>query len=441
MTNLQSSSSRMRGFLRWSAACLLFVIAPLSFAEAKPPASIAERCAPFYPSGWQAVSGQHLPTEAPSRRPAKGEPFPDADYRTCVVRVTAHDIEPPKGLARNDYSRRQAFNADSSRLLVSALDGDWHLYDARTLAYVTRLRGLGGDAEPQWHPTDPNLLYYLPTYGVGMKLFVLDVRTGESREAADFASRIKAHWPSANSVSTRSEGAPSRDGRYWAFQVDSGDWQGLGLFTFDLQENHIIAAYDLASHGKARPDHISMSLSGNYVVVSWNDGPVAFTRDFKNPVKLQKQGNHSDLALTAEGDDAYVAIDYEVSGGPLFMVNLRTGARTVLFDTYVRKTTTGLHVSGRAYKRPGWVVVSTYAEAGVAAPQWLHGKIMAVELKARPRVINLARHQVNYNKYFTAPLASVNPDFTRILFNSNWGTRSETDVDTYMILLPPDLLR
>ena len=441
MPNRESRLSRLRQLLQWCVAMVALAAAPVAQAQPKAQAPIAQRCAPFYPADWQAVVGLHQSTASPVRRPEKGAPFVDADYRTCVVRVTAHDSEPPKGFARNDYARRQAFNADGSRLIISALDGYWHLYDAKTLEYVTRLRGLAGDAEPQWHPTNPDLLYYLPSNGVGMKLLVLDIRTGETREVVDFASRIKAHWPSANAVWTRSEGSPSSDGRYWAFQVDSGDWQGLGLFTFDLAENHIIATYDLASRRKARPDHLSMSLSGKYVVVSWNDGPVAFTRDFKEPVKLQQQGNHSDLALTAEGDDAYVAIDYDLPGGPLFMVNLRTGARTTLFETYVRKTTTALHVSGRAYKRPGWVVVSTYAEGGAAAPQWLHGKVMAVELKARPSVINLARHQVNYNKYMTAPVASVNADFSRVLFNSNWGTRSETDVDAYMIVVPPNLLR
>lgn len=409
----------------------------------RPAEPVEPRCASLYAKSWRPLAGQHVaPADAPTAaRPPKGEPVGEGVYGTCVVRLTAHDDEPPRGFARNDYSRRQAFNADSSRVLVVASDGHWHLYDGRTLDHVVQLKGLAGDAEPQWHPTDPDLLYFLPNNGVGMKLLVTNVRNGEIREVADFASRIRAHWPAANAVWTRSEGSPSADGRYWAFLVDSGDWKGLGLFTFDLAENHIIATYDLASNRRDRPDHLSMSLSGRHVVVSWLDGPTAFTRDFRNPVKLQAKSEHSDLALTPEGDDAYVAIDYNARGGPLFMVNLRTGTRTDLFDTYTRGTTTALHVSGRAHRVPGWAVVSTYAENGASSPQWLHRKVMLVELKARPRILHLARTQGQYNKYFTAPVASVNRDLTRVLFNSNWGSRSEMDVDAYMIVLPPGLTR
>ena len=36
--------------------------------------------------------------------------------------------------------------------------------------------------------------------------------------------------------------------------------------------------------------------------------------------------------------------------------------------------------------------------------------------------------------------ATVNPDFTRVLFNSNWGSRSDTDIDNYMVVLPKDAL-
>jgi len=39
---------------------------------------------------------------------------------------------------------------------------------------------LAGDAEPFWHPTDPNRLYFLPTNGLGMQIFQLDL--GDDRE-------------------------------------------------------------------------------------------------------------------------------------------------------------------------------------------------------------------------------------------------------------------
>ncbi|MCM5680340.1 hypothetical protein M8A51_12450 [Schlegelella sp. S2-27] len=402
--------------------------------------AVEAACAKLQPANTLPRAAQHTAPVPALARPGKGEALLDPVHGSCVVRVTAHDQEPPKGFARNDYSRRQAFNADDTRLLVVAQDGYWHLYDARTLKHLKVLSGPAGDAEPQWHPTDPALLYYLPTNGVGMRLHELNVKTGHSRVVADFGTRLRALWPRAQSAWTRSEGSPSADGRYWAFQVDDDRWQGLGLFTYDLIEDKILATYDFAAHGKVRADHLSMSPSGRHVVVSWNDGPTAFTRELTQPRVLQRVGEHSDIALTADGDDAYVAIDYKANDGALFMLNLRTGQRTDLFPTYVAGTATALHVSGKAYRRPGWVLVSTYADYGKAGQQWLHRRLFAVELKAKPRIVHLAHHHSRYAKYWTEPHASANRDFTRLMFNSNWGTASETDVDAYMVLVPPGAL-
>ena len=63
---------------------------------------------------------------------------------------------------------------------------------------------------------------------------------------------------------------------------------------------------------------------------------------------------------------------------------------------------------------------------------------MAVELKANPRIVNLAHHHSNYAEYWTEPQASSNRDLTRILFNSNWGSTSKLDVDAYMVMIPPN---
>src|SRR3546814_17819213 len=65
---------------------------------------------------------------------------------------------------------------------------------------------------------------------------------------------------------------------------------------------------------------------------------------------------------------------------------------------------------------------------------------MAVELNAKPKIINLAHHHSNYNGYWTEPHASVSRDFTHVLFSSNWGTSSDLDVDAFMIRLPERIL-
>ncbi|ATB36566.1 YD repeat protein [Cystobacter fuscus] len=401
--------------------------------------ALSPACASFYAPDFALTSTRQatpIPTVA---KPSKGAAFSEPTYKTCVVRATDHAADGVSGFARNDYSRRQAFNANSTRQLVYALDGYWHVYDANTHARLKQLSGPAADAEPQWHPTNPDLLYYLPTNGVGMRLHELNVSTGVSRVVGDFGARLKARWPTSAAAWTKSEGSPSADGRYWCFMVDASDWSSVGVFTWDRDTNTILGMYDTQGE---RPDHVSMSPSGNYCVVSGDGarGTVAFSRDFSTKTQLLSKSEHSDLALDANGEDVYVAVDYQSNAGDVFMVNLRTGVRTALFSTYLSGTATALHVSGKAFARPGWVVVSTYADYG-GSLQWLHRKVMAVQLNANPTIYTLAHHRTVSNGYWSEPHASVNRDFTRVVFGSNWGSGSATDVDTYVVEIPAGALK
>ena len=336
---------------------------------------------------------------------------------------------------------RQAFNADSSLLLVYALSGHWHVYNASTYAYVKQLNGPAGDAEPQWHPTDPDKLYYLPTNGIGMEVRELTISTNSTVVVGNLGARIRARWPTADTAWTKSEGSPSADGRYWCLKVDAvtgSNFVSLGIITWDRVNDQILGFYNTAGD---QPDHLSMSPSGNYCVVSWEEprGTVAFSRDFSSQRQVLYKSEHSDIALDANGRDVFVAIDY--SDGNVFMTDLGTGTRTDLFNTYINGSATALHISGKAFNKPGWVVVSTYAKNGGSGFNWLDRKVMAVELQASPTIYHLAHHRSADVGYWDEPHASVNRDFTRVVYNTNWGVNNEEDVDVYMIELPAGTIR
>ncbi len=392
-------------------------------------------CASFYSSSFSPVTGEVTAPLRSASQPAKGVAFADPFFGTCVVRATDHAKEPPSDFARNDYSRRQAFNADSSRFIIYAYNGAWHLYNANTLQHLRALSGPAGDAEPQWHPTDPRKLYYVPTNG-GTRLFLLDVETNQTTTAADFAGKLP--WANVGHIWTKSEGSPSADARYWCFQAETANYGILGVFTYDLQTQTVVGTRAMS----ARPDHVSMSASGRHCVVSNLDGAggtVAWNRTFSSSRTLHGSSEHSDLALNSAGEDLFVFVDYQSNNGDLVMVNLDTGVRTTLFRTYIDGSATAYHVSGKNFSAPGWVLFSTYAFTG--PERWLHERIMAVELKASPTIIQLAHHHSRTNGYWTEPHASVNRDFTRVLFTSNWGSGSDLDVDAYMIQMPVDLLQ
>ncbi|MDO4681339.1 MAG: hypothetical protein Q4B17_00925 [Lautropia sp.] len=405
------------------------------------------------------VGGHGLQSLPNTSRPRQGVATTEPTYGSCLVRLTNQSATRGR-FHRNDYSRRQAFNANGSLMFLYAEDGFWHLYDAMTGKWLKVLKGLAGDAEPQWHPNNPHVIYFLPTNGVGMKIYKLDVIKNQVILVADMSRQIRSFWPDASTAWTRSEGSPSHSARYWCFMVESisgGQWRPRGVFTFDLTEKRIIATMNV----RARPDHVSMSPSGNYCVVSGDDrtGTRAYRRDFKAPynarvstpyLQLHHKSEHSDLAYNRRREDVYVSIDYQSNRGDVFMVNLKTGEKTSLFPTYMNRTATAIHVSGKSFRKPGWVLISTYGEHHASTPwqnlrysaarQWPHRKIFAVSLEKNPKIRSLAYTHSDALSYWTEPHATVNQDFTRILFNSTWNSTNARDMEAFMLAIPKNAL-
>lgn len=410
--------------------------APTPPPEPLPPGLSVDACATHYDGGsYTPVLGQSTATQPSVPRPVKGVATTDSRFGTCVVRATDHRNEPAQTFARVNYSRIQAFNVDDTRFLTMASDGTFHLYDGSTLEHLQELPGLGGgDGEPQWHPTDPDRIRFFARDN-RMQLRELDLASGSVSLLVDF-SQAGLPWGGLTRVRTRWEGSPSADGRYWCLMAQGSNEAMRGVFTYDLETRTVLGTRSMSK----APDHVSMSPSGRYcVVASGRDdgGVVSWTRDFGSQRFVHAKTEHSDIAIAPNGDDLFVFVDYDANGD-LKTVNLDTGVHTNLFRTYVSGTATAYHVSAKAFDVPGWIIFSTYANGG--GELWLHRKIMAVELKANPTIINLAHHQTSFNGYWTIPTASVNRDFTRVLFNSNWGSSSSNDVDTYLIQLPHGLV-
>src|SRR3546814_17797489 len=85
--------------------------------------------------------------------------------------------------------------------------------------------------------------------------------------SSDVCSSDLLPWSNVAHVWTKSEGSPSADGRYWCFMADTDPFNIRGVFTYDLQTQSVIGARSLSS----RPDHVSMSPSGRYCVISGGD--------------------------------------------------------------------------------------------------------------------------------------------------------------------------
>jgi hypothetical protein len=443
-----------RAWLREAALGLLALCA-VSTAAAAP-------VAPTYPPGFKLKPVVAQPVTTVARPPGKSAglsspSWVDPTFGTLVYQVTAGTDYPGATFVRHDYSRRQAFNADNTRFLVRSSNGYWLLYDAKTFQLLKRggldgsLRGLAGDAEAIWHPTDPRKLWYTDNGG-SLVWYEKDVEGDADTVMVDF--RGKLPWPNARSVWTRREGTSSADGRYLAFVANTYDESSkevkpYGLLTYDRVQQRIVGTLDAANFGGVMPDHISMSPSGRYVVPSWaytpRLGTRAYTLDFSSFRQLHTESEHSDLALGPNGEDFLVFTNYK--DGNVWAKDLATGNGFTLMRLYPRSGA-GLgaaHFSGQAFGRPGWVLMSTYDDSsghGKNRPDPVPEKgqrlIMLLELKPNGRQLSVAHTQTaeRYGGYFGEVQATISRDGTRILFSTNFNDNKAAN--SYMIVLPKD---
>lgn len=416
-----------------------------------PPAvSDNDMCAPILAKNNALKGGREISSVTPLSRPARGVAVEEPDYGTCLAVASDND-------RRVAYSRRQAFNADDSRFLAHPISGPtyWFMYDTKTGSQIKRLPVIEGAAtEPVWHPSDPNILYFMHEIGLGLKIYQMNVESGEVSTAADMGDAVRKLFPQANIASTRAEGSPSEDGRYWCLmaRAEAQNYRTLGVFTWDMREQRIIGHMDLDP--SIAPDHVSTSPSGKYCVISSDTpgwGTRAYHSDFRTTpynrsistpyLELLSKSEHSDLAYTRDKHDAYIAVDYSGAGdGNIFFTDLETGKRTNLFSVYGHVgsgASTAVHLSGRAFAKPGWVLMSTYADSG--SNQWLFKKVFAFSLEENSQIRYLANTRTTTRGYWGEPHGTVNRDFTRVLYNSNWGG-PDSEMAVNLIGIPANAL-
>jgi hypothetical protein len=398
-------------------------------------------------AGYRPYTGLEVIPPPDLAEPPARQPFADPTFGACVVRVTdrASDIDPSDaspGL-KNEYSRIQSFNADGSLIMVRGIEATWYIYDARTLERLA-LMPFDGPIDPRWDASDPNIVYTTPD----TRLVAYNVRTGQSWTVRDFADEFPGVELAA--VWTRNEGSPSADGRYWAFMVEDQDWETIALLTYDLEEDRVLGIRDVPPGHD--PDSVSMGPSGEYVfgnfeyceegVGSFDNpcGAMVYTRDLSDGWGLVRNPGHGDPALDAEGREVLVFQDNDTDH--LSMVPLAGGPIVDLWPIDFSHTALGFHISGRAFKRPGWALVAV-ADGDPTSYTWMDDQVFAMELRPGGRVVRLAHHhslvdERQEHDYWAEPHASVNQDFTRVLFTTNWGRSGTEEVEMFMIQLPPD---
>lgn len=360
------------------------------------------------------------PEAATWTRPPRFQVVADPAYDTPVQRLTNSDAG---RWDRNDYSRRQAESHDGSRFLSHVRNFDnvetFRVYEMN--GTIVNDLNMNADGEPQWHPSDSNLIRHIagPNANRGdLTLLELNVDTNQSRVIADLGSRLRSVWPDASYMRDREEGSPSADGNRYAWIVYDGSENPLGIVSYDLSTDQILGTVAV-DPSAGFLDAVTATPTGSYVVAHYGNGTFVFDADMSNRRTINLKGDHSDVALNADGGDSYVYIDY--SSGPdagfLVSVDLDTLERTRIFEVY-GGTTTSMHISGKGYDKPGWVIVSTYNCKQPGG--WACDKVFAAEMQPNGRILNLAHtYNCDEDDYYTEAHGVVSRDFTHVYVNSD----------------------
>lgn len=384
--------------------------------------------------------------------PALNVPYIDEWYGTKITRVTdatqASDSHPPDWV-RHEYSRRPAFNADSTKALMVSSNGWLRLYAvnaaSNTMRFVSTF-SVPGPIEPNWDPIDPDIFYYLGRNRAELKIYFYDTSSGVTGVARDLTQQVADLYPEASGAWTNGEGRPSIDNSTWCLQVETADHRILGLISYNFDSNQVTGHLDLPDGD--RPNSISASPLGDYCVPMWNSdrGIRAYNLEFSNYTQLHPTADHSDLAITSAGQEVLVYGDFV--NGIIAMTALDTGEKTTLFAIFgPDKSSTAMHVSGIATDRPGYAVISFYfcSEERDTEPcdptrQWFDSKVIITQLKAEPTIYNVAHSHYRDAGYWSETHAVTNRDLSKILFATSWESSDESTIASYMIDIPADAL-
>lgn len=436
------------------------------------PGTIAQTFDGLYTGGWVPNSGTDAKTQPALTFPAKTanvltggyrEPVYDTEMRIITAAVdvgtTGNDA------AVHDYSNQQAFNANSTRFNIQSRNGFHYVFDAATNAKLDMggvnaqgpgaIPGMAGNCEPQWHPTDPNIMTYTANGG-GMIRYQFNVATKTGGVLFDLTTLVRAQsgMSTAGKAWMAGEGRPSDDWDRWAFLVTTASDGCLGMVVYQRSTNSILRSWLFSS----TPNWVSISPSGLYVISSWygasagqvypasmaaetarslnsKGGANVFKVSDGTHQALSMIGEHSDIAWDYDGKEVYLSVSFSpgdgfTADGCVYTRRLEDPTFQTEFPVRVSGGTTGtqLHFSGRAINRKGWGLFNKSPGVGSGAWDGTVGAIELVPASLNPKIYRLFQHRSAGGDQFASPCATVNNDFTRVIAHTQDAAGNDVDL-------------
>ncbi len=338
--------------------------------------------------------------------------------------------DPQVWFPTHEYAKTQVWNADQTLFRIRS----WKVLDATTYQEV---QSLSGAIYPSyWSNTNPDLIWSFKENGDVKKY---TVSTDETQTVASIAGYEFVQLGPG-------EGNIDKNDHYVALvgKKVNGD---LDVIIFDLQTAQIVHTETFAgawgNGGIGFPEYIdwvSVSQSGDYVVIMWNHSTATESNPFNghygvevyNTLDMQYQnriiryGNHGDLGYAIDGDEVLVQFYGLYGGGTIYMHKLDGSGSTVL-NTHTDFGVAG-HISCRNINRPGWAYVTHSLPAQ-------SGQLVAVKLDDSGLVEHFGHHFSSATSYAQAAMAVASPNGDKICFKSDFGTGPNTEPSVAYIFI------
>ncbi len=322
------------------------------------------------------------------------------------------------------YSKIQVWNADQTKFKIRA----WKVYDATTYQEVQSLSGM---YPAYWSNTDSDILWSFQDNG-----------------------KIKKHSVSNNNTQvlatiTKSDGTAydylklgpweanmDKNDKYVALVGKSGG--DLDVIIYDLQTNTklhtetfqdawTVAGSNLGPFDPKYIDWVSVSQSGDYVAIMWDNGLVSPTNphnghygvelynttDMKYLRRLADFGNHGDLGYAADGREVFVQFWGPDVNETINMYYLDGSGRVAVSSNH--DFYNAGHISCRNINRPGWAYIS------IDDPNQ-SGQIVALKMEQNGEAEHFGHHFSSVKSYDQSPMPIPSPDGTKLMFKSDFGT-------------------
>jgi len=322
----------------------------------------------------------------------------------------------------HEYSKTQVWNADQTLIRIRS----WKVLDATTFQEV---QDLDGSIYPSyWSNTNSDLIWSFKENGDIKKHFV---STNTTQTVATITGYETIELGPG-------EGNIDKYDHYVALVGKSG--LDLDVIIFDLINLQIVHTETFTgawgNGGNSFPDYIdwvSISQSGNYVVIMWNHNTTSETNPYNshygvevfNTLDMQYQnriilyGNHGDLGYAVNGEEVLVQFYGVYGGGTLYMHRLDGSGSTVLSTN----TDFGVygHISCRNINRPGWAYLSHNSAVQ-------SGQMIAVKLDNSGLTEHFGHHFSSNTSYDKTAMPVASPNGDKVFFRSDFGDSTNTDL-------------